>query len=105
MKVLEGKWKMIILFHLFSKGVLRFAELERSIVGVTQKMLIQQLRDLERDGVVVRTIYPEVPPKVEYSLAPLGQELCPVLDELHLWAKKLKDANAAAEDKTAEPTE
>ena len=79
---------MIILFQLFAKGVLRFSELERAIPAVTQKMLIQQLRELERDGVVERTIYPEVPPKVEYSLTSLGQDLCPALDELLVWARK-----------------
>jgi DNA-binding HxlR family transcriptional regulator len=88
LKVLEGRWKMIILFQLFAKGVLRFSELERAIPAVTQKMLIQQLRELERDGVVERKIYPEVPPKVEYSLTPLGQDLCPALDELFVWAGK-----------------
>ena len=92
LKVLEGRWKMVILFHLFCKRVMRFSELERSIGGVTQKMLIQQLRDLENDGLIVRTVYPEVPPKVEYSLTPVGEELCPALDELHLWAQKRKEA-------------
>jgi DNA-binding HxlR family transcriptional regulator len=90
MKVLEGRWKMIILFQLFAHGVLRFSELERAIPGVTQKMLIQQLRELERDSVVERKIYPEVPPKVEYSLTPLGKDLCPALDELLVWARKRK---------------
>jgi DNA-binding HxlR family transcriptional regulator len=92
LKVLEGRWKMVILFHLFSNGTMRFSELERGIVGVTQKMLIQQLRDLEHDGVIIRTVYPEVPPKVEYSLTPLGKELCPVLEGLLLWAEKRQQA-------------
>jgi DNA-binding HxlR family transcriptional regulator len=92
LKVLEGRWKMVILFHLFSNGTMRFSELERGIVGVTQKMLIQQLRDLEHDGVIIRTVYPEVPPKVEYSLTPLGKELCPVLEGLLLWAEKRQRA-------------
>jgi len=88
LKVLEGRWKMIILFHLFDKGVLRFSELERAIPTVSQKMLIQQLRELERDGIVHRTIYPEVPPKVEYRLTEIGQALCPTLDAILLWAEK-----------------
>ena len=62
--------------------------LERAIPGVTQKMLIQQLCELERDGVVARTVYPEVPPKGEYGLTALGKDLCPALDELLLWARK-----------------
>lgn len=64
----------------------RFSALERAIPGVTQKMLAQQLRQLERDGLVHRTVYPEVPPRVEYALTPWGQSLCPVLDALLTWA-------------------
>ena len=85
-RVLEGRWKMVIIFHLFSRSVLRFSELRRAIPRVSQKMLIQQLRELERDGVVQRTIYPEVPPKVEYRLTAWGQAMCPALDSLLEWA-------------------
>jgi DNA-binding HxlR family transcriptional regulator len=85
-RMLEGRWKMVIVFHLFARGVLRFSELERAIPDVSQKMLIQQLRDLERDGVVQRTIYPQVPPKVEYQLTAWGQAMCPALDMLLEWA-------------------
>jgi DNA-binding HxlR family transcriptional regulator len=88
LKVLEGRWKLTILFELFDGRTLRFSELERAIPGVTQKMLIQQLRDLERDGVVRRVVHPVVPPKVEYSLTPGGEELCPALDELLYWAQR-----------------
>jgi DNA-binding HxlR family transcriptional regulator len=86
--VLEGRWKMLILFHLFGGAVLRFSELERAIPAVSQKMLIQQLRQLEADGVVERIIYPEVPPKVEYRLTPWGQALCPALDAILKWAEQ-----------------
>ncbi len=85
-KLIEGRWKMMILFHLFDKELLRFSELERAIPLASQKMLIQQLRDLERNGIVKRTIYPEVPPRVEYSLTDLGQALRPALHELVQWA-------------------
>lgn len=85
-RMLEGRWKMMILFQLFAHPVLRFSELERAIPGVSQKMLIQQLRDLERDGIVEREVYPQVPPKVEYRLTEWGQALCPALDELLEWA-------------------
>jgi len=85
LKVLEGRWKMIILFHLFVRPVLRFSELERAIPAVSQKMLIQQLRELERDGIVERKVHPQVPPKVEYSLTEWGQALCPALDALLTW--------------------
>ena len=84
--MLEGRWKMIIIFQMFHSGTLRFSELERAIPAVSQKMLIQQLRELERDGIVSRKVYPEVPPKVEYSLTEWGQALCPALDMLLEWA-------------------
>jgi DNA-binding HxlR family transcriptional regulator len=90
LKVLEGRWKLIILFHLFVEETLRLGELERAIPGITQKMLIQQLRGLERDGVVSRLVYPVVPPKVEYRLTPSGKDLCPALDELLYWAQRWK---------------
>ena len=86
---------MIIIFHLFAKGVLRFSMLGRVIPGVTQKVLIQQLRELERDGVVARTVYHEVQPKVEYGLTDLGKELSPALDELLIWAHRRKLPEAA----------
>jgi DNA-binding HxlR family transcriptional regulator len=85
-RMLEGRWKMIIIFHLFDRSVLRFSELQRAIPGVSQKMLIQQLRELERDGIVERTVYPQVPPKVEYRLTAWGQAMCPALDSLLEWA-------------------
>ena len=85
-RMLEGRWKMVIIFRLFDQAVLRFSELERAIPGVSQKMLIQQLRELERDGIVRRTIYPQVPPKVEYQLTDWGQAMCPALDSLLEWA-------------------
>ena len=74
------------IFHLFARGVLRFSDLERAIPAVSQKMLIQQLRELERDGIVKRTAYPQVPPKVEYGLTDWGQAMCPALDALLEWA-------------------
>ena len=86
LKLLEGRWKQVILFRLFGGNVRRFSELERAIPAVSQKMLAQQLRQLERDGLVERTVHPEVPPRVEYRLTPWGQDLCPVLDALLRWA-------------------
>ncbi|MFC4670178.1 winged helix-turn-helix transcriptional regulator [Seohaeicola nanhaiensis] len=86
LKMLEGRWKLEILFHLFGGNVLRFSELDRAIPGVSQKMLIQQLRQLEAEGIVARTVYPEVPPRVEYRLTDWGQMLCPALDALLGWA-------------------
>jgi DNA-binding HxlR family transcriptional regulator len=90
LKMLEGRWKLLILFQLFGGQVKRFSELEKAIPAVTQKMLAQQLRQLEKDGIVSRVVYPEVPPKVEYSLTDWGQSLCPVLDALLKWAAAKK---------------
>ena len=90
LKVLEGRWKILILVHLFSAPVLRFSELRRAVLGISQKMLIQQLRDLEKDGVVHRKVYPEVPPKVEYMLTKDGAALRPALKALKSWAASRK---------------
>ena len=87
-RVLEGRWKLVILFHLFGGKVLRFSDLERAIPNITQKMLGQQLRRMESDGIVVRKAYPEVPPRVEYGLTPWGQALCPALDAILKWADR-----------------
>lgn len=86
LRVLEGRWKLLILFHLFGGKVRRFSELERAIPAVSQKVLTAQLRQLERDGIVSRVVYPQVPPKVEYALTDFGQGLCPVLDALLKWS-------------------
>ena len=76
--LIGGKWKCLILWHL-SGRVLRFGQLHQLMPKATQKMLTQQLRDLERDGLVVRTVYPEVPPHVEYALTERGRSLLPLL--------------------------
>ncbi|SRR6266700_5485130 len=83
---LEGRWKLVILFRLFGGNVRRFSDLEREIPSISQKMLIQQLRQLEKDGIVRRIVHHQVPPKVEYCLTDWGQALCPVLDALLRWA-------------------
>ena len=85
-RMLEGRWKMLIIFQLFARGTLRFSELERVIAAASQKMLIQQLRDLERDGIISRKVFPQVPPKVEYDLTDWGKGMCPALDALLEWA-------------------
>jgi DNA-binding HxlR family transcriptional regulator len=88
LKVIQGRWKLLILRELL-EGVRRFSDLQRSLAGVqqgvSQKVLTAQLRELEADGVVRRTIYPEVPPRVDYALTELGRELVPVLEGLHAW--------------------
>ena len=84
LELIGGKWKGIILYHLLD-GKLRFSELKRQIPCVTQRMLTKQLRELEADGLVDRTIHPEVPPRVEYELTKEGMTLKPILNSLKKW--------------------
>ncbi len=83
--IIAGRWKSEILFALFDKSVLRFSEVERAVQGITQKVLTQQLRELERDGMIVRTVHAAVPPRVEYRLTDVGAAICPALDALLQW--------------------
>src|SRR5205085_11300619 len=96
-KVLEGRWKLLILFHLFGGKVLRFSELEQAIPAISQKMLIQQLRQMENDGMVRRIVHHQVPPKVEYGLTDWGQALCPALDALLKWAALREEITEGAD--------
>ncbi len=87
LELIGGKWKGVILWHLTFK-TLRFSQLKRRLEGVTQKMLTQQLRELERDKLIHREVFAEVPPKVEYSLTELGQTLQPVLKSMCEWGQQ-----------------
>jgi DNA-binding HxlR family transcriptional regulator len=101
LKTLEGKWKIIIICQLFAaRQPLRFSELERRVEGVNQKMLIQQLKQLEQDGIVVRHAYPEVPPRVEYALSNIGKALGPSLEALIDWAFLRRAAMPAGAEAT-----
>lgn len=88
--VLAGKWKILILWYLRAETK-RFSELQRMLPRITQKMLIQKLRELEEDGIVLRVVYPVVPPKVEYSLTEYGLSLKPILKQLYLWGEIHKE--------------
>jgi DNA-binding HxlR family transcriptional regulator len=90
LSVIGGRWKVLILYHLF-QGVKRFSELQRSITGITQKVLTQRLREMERDGLLHREVYAQVPPKVEYSLTPLGESLKPVIAAMCEWGMMFRD--------------
>ncbi len=87
LRVIQGRWKLLILRELID-GVRRFSDLQRALDGVSQKVLTAQLRELEADGVLRRTVFPEVPPRVEYALTDLGMELIPVLEGLHAWGER-----------------
>jgi DNA-binding HxlR family transcriptional regulator len=82
--LISGKWKVVILWNL-AEGALRFTELKRRFPEVSEKVLTAQLRSLEKDGLVVRTVYPEVPVRVEYALSSFGQSLVPILQEINNW--------------------
>ncbi|MGJ9459784.1 winged helix-turn-helix transcriptional regulator [Oceanobacillus sp. CF4.6] len=91
LSVIGGKWKMLILWNLGNEGTTRFNELRRLIPGITQRMLITQLRELESDFLVHREVYPVVPPKVEYSLTAQGDSLRPLLEQMTKWGISYKD--------------
>lgn len=86
--ILDGKWKSMILWHLLNNGILRFSEIRKAIPNITQRMLTNQLRELEEDHLIIRTVYPQVPPKVEYQLSELGQTLEPILIALKQWGEQ-----------------
>lgn len=83
--LIEGKWKMHILFWLWKKEPMRYGELKKALDSVSHKMLSNQLKELESDGLITRTEYPQVPPKVEYSLTETGLSIMPILSELCHW--------------------
>ena len=96
--LISDKWKVLILRDLMP-GTKRFSELKRSVGHVTQKVLTAQLRQMEESGLVARTVYPEVPPRVEYSLTELGRSLKPVLDAMWNWGENYKLKNAVSQQK------
>jgi DNA-binding HxlR family transcriptional regulator len=87
--VIGGRWKCVVLFHL-TPGTLRFGELRRALPNVTQRMLTLTLRELEEDGLVRRTVYAEVPPRVEYDLTPWGRSIEPILVAMREWGERYK---------------
>ncbi|AMQ06125.1 MULTISPECIES: helix-turn-helix domain-containing protein [Sporosarcina] len=85
--IIGGKWKMLVLWHLGKEGTKRFGELKTLIPGITQRMLVNQLRELEDHLIVHREVYAVVPPKVEYSLTEHGRSLMPILETMYEWGK------------------
>lgn len=90
MKVLGGKWKPILINAIYFTSPARFGELKRSVIGITQSMLTQQLRELEEDGIISRKVYAEIPPKVEYTLTEFGLTLSPVILTMAKWGEEFK---------------
>jgi DNA-binding HxlR family transcriptional regulator len=104
LEILVGKWKPLILLHLLKEGTQRFSELKRSLPNITQKMLTKQLRELEEEDIIERKVYPQVPPKVEYSITEYGRSLESILVNMHEWGlnhqnhkmqKKIEKASTA----------
>lgn len=85
LSIIGGKWKLIILYELKVNSVMRYSEMKKTLIGITHKMLSQQLKELEVDGLIIRKEYPQVPPKVEYSLSEKGESLSKVMKEICHW--------------------
>ena len=88
-QVIGSKWKLVIMRNLLVRPW-RFNELRKSLDGISQKVLTDSLRSMESDGIIIRTVYPEVPPRVEYSLSPLGETMRPILDAMQAWGNAFK---------------
>ena len=88
-QVIGSKWKLLIMRNLLARPW-RFNELQKNLEGISQKVLTDSLRSMEADGIVTRTVYPEVPPRVEYALSPLGETMRPILDAMETWGKAFK---------------
>ncbi|WP_216829557.1 winged helix-turn-helix transcriptional regulator [Alkalihalobacterium elongatum] len=88
LSVISGKWKIVIIWYLAQEKSYRFSELQKLLPKITHKMLSSQLKELIEDGIVHREVFPEVPPRVEYSLTPLGKSLLPIINLMYEWGKK-----------------
>ena len=102
MMVIGGKWKPKVLFHLGQNDVVRFGALRRAVYGISEKMLIQSLKELEKDGLVNRKVYRQVPPKVEYSLTAIGRSFVPVLNAMFNWGQSYASYLVAQQNKGCE---
>ena len=102
MMVIGGKWKPKVLFHLGQNELVRFGELRRAVFGISEKMLIQSLKELEKDGLVNRKVYRQVPPKVEYSLTEIGKSFVPVLNAMFNWGQSYASYLIANQNKGRE---
>lgn len=88
LSLINGKWKITTIYHLGHDGAMRFNEIKRLFPTITHKVLTSQLRELEEDGLIHREVFPEVPPRVEYSLTELGESLMPIIQSMYLWGQE-----------------
>lgn len=91
LSIISGKWKVVIIWHLGHEGTYRFGELQKLFPSISHRILTKQLKELMEDGIIERYVYPEVPPRVEYSITELGMTLVPIVDMLYDWGKKRMD--------------
>ena len=103
-QLIGSKWKLLILRNLLMRPW-RFNELRRDLEGISQKVLTDSLRTMEEDGIITRTIYPEVPPRVEYALSPLGESMKPILDAMKEWGIAYKNKMRQTETRSTEQQE
>ena len=97
-QVIGSKWKLLIVRNLLERPW-RFNELRKNLEGISQKVLTDSLRSMEADGIITRTVYPEVPPRVEYALSPLGETMRPILDAMQAWGNAFKAGKFAEEER------
>lgn len=88
-QLIGSKWKILIIRNLMQRPW-RFNELRRDLAGISQKVLTDSLRSMEEDGIIIRTVYPEVPPRVEYALSDLGKSMCPIIEAMAEWGRNYK---------------
>lgn len=91
--LIGSKWKLLIMRNLLQRSW-RFNELKRDLEGISQKVLTDSLRSMEADGIITRTVYPEVPPRVEYALSELGESMRPIMDAMEIWGTEYKKRNS-----------
>jgi DNA-binding HxlR family transcriptional regulator len=96
LSLIDGKWKGVVLHHLLEEGTLRFRDLRERMPNATQRVLTRQLRELEESGLITRTVFAEVPPRVEYAISPFGRTLQPVIAALREWGTKWLDSRGGA---------
>ena len=97
LQLIGGKWKLLVIYFLSLQEVIRFSQLRRSLPEISERMLVRQLRELEEDGLVHRKVYGTVPPRVDYSLTPLGVSLVPIMESLKAWGNMYEKSRSQTE--------
>ena len=103
LQLIGGKWKLLVIYFLSLQEVIRFGQLRRALPEISERMLVRQLRELEDDGLVSRTVYGTVPPRVDYALTPLGVSLVPIMESLKAWGKMYESSRDLSETSNSAP--